>query len=255
MAKVKQPDIPESMRGFLRPDLPFDDRSLGGDTKTVQQAPDVSAQLAELSANLKRLEEQNQTLQRTNMALMGQPMQEQMPQFGPEAVNFDNLPDPVTNPKEYAAEIIRRGDEVLQARAARQNWENQKRNDITERVDGIWGKFAEQYPEYAANTDLVEYAATKAVAEAKRSGMDPNKYMFSATPAFFNDVVKTLQGLGVNPEKEDEEDTTPATRTAGIPGGLESGGRMTQGKDPDEERIPSLMEELRGWKEKTGFHA
>lgn len=258
MAK-KKTDIPANLNGLFRPDLPFDDSTLEtnsfGTKPQAQQPVDYTAQLAVLQENMKRMEEANAQLQRTNMALMGQP-QQQMPQFGPTQVDLENMPDPVTNPKEYAAEIIRRGDAVLQTRQQMSNWEARQRDELTAKVDGIWDKFAKQYPEYASNADLTEYAATKAVQAAKAQGMDVNKYMFSATPAFFNDVKTILDGLGVKPAADDgEDDDEPPQRTAGIPGGLESGGKMTQGKDPDEQRIPSLMEEVRAWKEKTGFYA
>jgi hypothetical protein len=259
MAKKKS-DIPQSLNGLMRPDLPFDESSLTthdfGAPAPQAKTPDYSAQLAEMQANLKRMEEANLNLQRTNMALMGQPVQQQ-PNFGPEAVDLENLPDPVTDPKGYAAEIVRRGDAVLQARQQKANWQSQQQQDLTSKVDGIWERFAKEHEDYAGNSDLVEFAATKAVAAAKAQGMDVNKYMFSATPAFFGDVVKILDGLGVGKTSagEEEDNSEPATRTAGIPGGLESGGALTRGKDADEQRIPTLAEELRGWKEKTGFYA
>jgi len=255
MAKAKKSDVPQNILALMHPDIPFDDSSLEEKgAEKAQKGTDYSAQMAEMQANLKRLEEANTNLQRTNMALMGQNLQPSKPNFGPAAVDLEGLPDPVTDPKAYAAEIVKRGDAVLSARAAEQNWQAEQQRTMQERVDDIWKQFGEAYPAYAGKTDLVEAAATKAVAAARRQGVDPNKYMFAATPQFFADTVKTLEGWGIKAEVEEKDDDTPALRTSGIPGGIESSGKLTQGKDPDEEKIPSLMDELRGWKEKTGFY-
>jgi hypothetical protein len=256
MAKTKKQDIPAALQGLMRPDLPFDDTSLEtrnfGDT-SHEKAPDYSAQLAELTANMKRMEERNATLERTNMALMGQP-QVQQPQFGPTEVDTKGLPDPVTDAEGYARELMNRANTALNNRQAIAKYNQDQQQTIQERVNGIWERFASEHKGYADKQELVEFAASKAMAAAKAQGMDPNKYMFSATPTFFNDVVKNLKSMGINEQEEEQEDE-PVTRTAGIAGGLESGGAMSKGKDPDEQRIPTLMEELRGWKEKTGFYA
>lgn len=243
--------------GPVRPDIEFDDNSLlAGETKQTA-APDYAAQLATLQATMQRLEEANSNLQRTNMALMGQSVVQQQPQFGPTEVSLDNLPDPVTNPKEYAQAIIQRGDAVLQTRAQQQNWQQQQQQDMQTKLDNIWEQFGTAYKGYAGNPDLVEAAATKAVQAARAQGIDPNKYMFAATPQFFADTVKVLEGWGIKGEagEEDEVDDKPTQRTSGIPGGIESSGKLTTAADPDDAGIPSLMDELKAWKMKTGFYA
>jgi hypothetical protein len=256
MAKTKKQDIPAALQGLVRPDLPFDDNTLETrdfGAKPAEKAPDYSAQLAELSANMKRLEERNSTLERTNMALMGQTVPQQ-PTFGPTEVDTKGLPDPVTDAEGYARELMNRANAALNNRQAIAKYQQDQQSSLQQRVDGIWDRFAKEHKGYAAKQELVEFAAGKAVSAAKAAGIDPNKYMFSATPAFFNDVIANLKSMGIEEEGE-EQDDEPVTRTAGIAGGLESGGAMTKGKDPDEQRIPTLMEELRGWKEKTGFYA
>lgn len=252
--KTAKQDLPESIQYLQRPDLPFDDGSLAEPgQKVAAPVVDQAAQMAELSAKIKQMEEANATLQRTNMALMGQPVQT-TPQFGPTEFDTKGLPDPVADPEGYARETFKRAESVLANRGAIQQHQNKQIEDLQRKVNNVWEQFGTQYADYAANTDLVEAAAQKAVAAAKDQGMDPNRYMFSATPAFFKDVVGILDGWGVGKKAEEEDDQT-VQRTSGIPGGLESGGALTKGKDPDDERIPTLMEELRGWKQKTGFYA
>jgi len=251
----KKNDVPENILQFMHPELPFDDKSLEDPKKPNSNTPDYNAQFAELSANLKRLEEANQNLQRTNMALMGQPVAIQ-PQFGSTEVNYDNLPDPVTNPKEYAQTLVQRANTAMEAQRQRENWELQQRRETESRVNNIWEQFGAAHPGLADKAELIESAATKAVAQAKAAGMDPNKYMFANTTGFFNDTVKILADWGIKETAAEDDDTnTPAQRTSGIPGGLESGGALTKGKDPDEVRIPTLMDEVKEWKLKTGFYA
>lgn len=256
MTKAKKSDVPQSVLSLMHPDMPFDDTSLEEKKPENKADKDFQAQFAQMQATLKSLEASNESLQRTNMALMGQNLTPTKPNFGPATVDLENLPDPVTDPKAYAEAIVSRGDAVLRARQQEQDWDRGQKASLQERVDGVWDQFSKAYPAYAGKTDLIEAAATKAVSAARAQGIDPNKYMFSATPQFFADTVKTLEGWGIkNEAAEEEQDTTPATRTSGIPGGLESSGKLTQGKDPDEERIPSLMDELKDWKLKTGFYA
>jgi hypothetical protein len=178
-----------------------------------------------------------------------------MPTYGPTEVDLNNLPDPVVNPKEYAQAIVQRGDAVLRTRQQQANWEAQQAEQLNQRTQAIWEQFSKDHPGLADKADLVEAAAGKAIAKARQMGMDPNRYMFSATNQFFNDTIGVLEGWGIKdaPAEEEEEVVKPSGRTAGIPGGLDSGGRLSAGKDPDETRIPTLMEEVRGWKMKTGF--
>lgn len=258
--KKKAQDIPDGILALNHPGLPdlhFDESSLetrdfGAEGKAKPQV-DQGPQMAELMAKMKLLEESNSQLQRTNMALMGQPQQ----QAAPQLVEFDTkgLPDPVQDPAAYAAETFRRAEAVIASRNAVQTHQQNTEQELRQRVSNIWSQFGEQYKDYAGNQDLVETAATRAVANAKAQGMDPNKYMFSATPTFFKDVVKIMDGWGIV-KKADEDDDKPVTqRTSGIPGGLESGGALSKGQDPDDLRMPTLMDELRPWKEKTGFYA
>lgn len=260
MATKKKPETNNFQRTL--PDLPFDEDSLieaGEERLNAKKpsTPDYAAQLAELSQKLQALETSNETLQRTNLALMGSGnVQQTPPVFGPTAVDLENLPDPVTDAKAYAAELLKRSDAVLQTRQRAEQWQQEQRSAMQSRIDNVWEQFSQAYPQYAGNTDLVEAASTKAVAQAKQSGIDPTKYMFGATPQFFADTVKILNNWGIKGEAEaagDETEPKPALRTGGIPGGNESGGKLTNTSDPDDLRMPSLAEEVRDWKLKGGW--
>lgn len=257
MAKQKKPDVSPDLLRLMHPDIPFDEGSLAEPAAKTSGNDDYKAQMAELQASVKQLADQNSSLQRTNMALMAQPMQQVMPTYGPTEVDLNNLPDPVVNPKEYAAAIVQRGDAVLRTRQQQANWEANQAAQLDQRTQAIWDQFTKEHPALADKSDLVEAAAGKAVAKARQMGMDTNRYMFSATNQFFNDTIGILNGWGIKDEAADDADddsaAKPSGRTAGIPGGLDSGGRLSAGKDPDETRIPTLMEEVRGWKMKTGF--
>lgn len=249
----KKSDVPQDILQLMHPALPFDEKSLE-EPKAAATGPDYSAQLAELSANLKRMEEANQNLQRTNMALMGQPIVPQQPQFGSTEISYENLPDPVTNPKEYGQTLVQRTLAAQQAIQKQQDWERSQRTEVEGRVNSIWQQFGDKHPGLKGKAELIESAATKAVAQAKARGMDPNKYMFANTDGFFDDTVKILADWGIKEEgAAAEDDDTPPQRTSGIPGGLESGGALTKSKEED--HMPTLMDEVKDWKLKTGYYA
>lgn len=204
----------------------------GDDPEPKKSEVDVDAlmkQIAQLSERVERAE-------RTNAALLAQPAPQPVyapahnpqpyapayTQPAPQGLSFEGLPDPVTDPKAYgealAARIAQQNIEAMRAAQASQ----QQQQASESRVEALWERFEEQYPDLAGDETLVEVAATKVVKEMAKRGVDVQKYMFLTSDQFLSDVADRMKkDFGKLFDKDDEPAPQAPDRTAGIFGGTE----------------------------------
>lgn len=243
----------------LFPDLPFNDPE---EVKTQQQKQaDAGPSNADLLKMIDGLRAQLDRSNAANAALMAQPMVAVPPKVRTE-IDLKALPDPVTEPEKYAQELARQTQEIQQGVKVQSDFQSQQQQTLNDRIAGLWEKFGKAHKDYAKDPAKVEFIASKVIQEKARQGLDTSKYMFLATDTFMDDVTKAYDdafGKPVAEGQEEEEkpgqqqqqaDDEDDGRTAGIFGGLDSGGKPVHaipGSDDD------MFKDVREWQMKTGF--
>ena len=231
----------------------FEQQSQVGNGNTEQEKKDtvdVSALQAQITALTGRLDQ----AESTNRALLTQaPRMEQQQQTtvltGPD---LSKLPDPIEQPKEYAAAL----SAAITSYTTQQN--EQMRSSMTreqtqeQQIQNLWSGFGRKYEDLAENQDRVEFAATLVAKEAKAKGIDVQRYMFTTSDQFYADVAKKYEETFGKPNSETEEkDPEPAAdRTGGIFGGMESGGRPTS---TGKEQQADMIKDLQDMQKKAGY--
>ena len=217
----------------------LDHFGVGDKPKEPEPEPDKKAvDVDALVARLDRLEQDNQTLQQSNLALMSTPRQEYNPPpaQAPTPGIMEGLPDPVSEPESYGKELERRITDRIDNALTQQSGVHDQQQKTSGRIEALWGEFAEhpKYKDYAENVDRVEFAATKVAKRAEAKGLNIDKYMFTTSEQFFSDIAVEMDKTfpkaepdakkkdGDKPKGEEEE------RTGGIFGGLESGGKPAE---------------------------
>ena len=242
----------------IRPDLPFDDSSL-----PIRQDPQAQADASkgELEALQRQFEELRGELERqraANTALMSQPLGQQPPQVP----QFDTrgLPDPLSAPADYAVAVAQRTQAVEDGKRQVEQWQQNQQQQYVARLDALWDQFSQAHPDYAVNPNHVKYAAKEVVEQASARGLDVNKYMFLHADQFMADVMKEMDntfGVEVNdvgtyedgPLARDEYDDEGSS--AGLVIGSSPGSRPVPREE--NQRMPSMFDDIREWQQKTGF--
>lgn len=261
MAKRKTPTPKDGMVRVL-PDLPFE---IGADDAEIKKADGdqsgMSTTVAQLQEQLAQMQANLKLQQETNLALMQQ-TPTVIPTLRPTEVNMDDLPDPVTDAKGYAAEVAKRTREAMANEKYNEGVQAKLANDQTTKINALWEDFAEKYSDYAKDPSRVEYIANKLAQRAQARGRDVGKYMFGASSQFFADAVALYDkefgkpGAG-DDDAEDGDDgasllDADEIRTAGIPGGGPKGQRLKSDEDA-EVQGKSMFDGLRQWQQKAGF--
>lgn len=212
--------------------------------KETKEKPEFDA--SALIARLDALEAQNRSLSEANRMLMMQPapqaapQQRQAPQF-----NVQGMPDPVTDPTAYSAEMARRMMEY-QSEVAAYNSAPAPQQTYANR--NLMEEFLESHPEYAPFRDRVEFIGLKVSNKAAKRGMDVNKYAFGATEQFFADAMqeyeKTFGKPGVVDEDEDEGDEPDNSRSISMLSGQRHGEAFKAQKEGSES-LGTLTDDLR----------
>lgn len=249
------------------PDIGVDqDETLqeSGETKGKKGGEDANAALlASLQQQVSGLIASNEELKRTNLALMSSPGGVTAGDTTVTAPKFDmtGLPDPGLEPEKYAEAVAQRASQFVAAQQEANMRANSRRNDQENRVQTLWNDFTSQYEDYD-NLERIDFVAQKVVSDMRSRGVDPEKYMFGAKETFFKDVTKKYDEIFGKPGEETDDDTGAGTtrsndgddvsRTAGIFGGLESGGGRSAGADntPKSDMLSEIQERQR----KSGFY-
>lgn len=189
-------------------------------------------------------------------------------------IDLTGLPDAVDKPAEFAQELQTRMNAALEARTLALRTEFEGRSNQSSAADKLWANFAEAYPDHAAHRDRVEFIATKVAEEANARGLDLQRYMYGGKQ-FIDDVAKrmdeTFGPIGGSGDDDGDDDDTPARgmqrhgapmqrsrddddddgRTAGIHGGMESGGAPSgRGAAP---KAGDMVKDLQDIQKRSGF--
>jgi hypothetical protein len=242
--------------------------------KTEKSDTDVSRDILD---RLARLEGENAALRDT----VSRPQYAAPRQEGPTGtvdlakmkVDLSGLPDPVDKPAEHAAELQARMNAALDARTHALRSEFQGQTSQSQAAERLWSNFADAYPEHAKHRDRVEFIATKVAEEANARGIDLNSYLHGSTK-FIDDVAKRMNDTfgGYDDDDDDDGDDTPTGqrhgapmrqgldrdddddddgRTAGIAGGIESGGAPSAGRQKP--KSGDMIADIQDIQRRSGF--
>jgi hypothetical protein len=252
-AKVKTDTAANDLIKLIHPDIGWDEPDDEGAPATKQDGPDYAAMLAAMQGQVATMQSQMETLHRTNMALMAQPVNAPV---APKVQEFsmEGLPDPALQPSEYAREVNRRVQESIRSQQAFTEHQRAQTNSAKGTEEALWERFQEVYADYAsAGEDKIRFVAEKVVAQAQKRGLDVNKYVTGAQDVFMADVAKEYDNIfgkpGADDDDDDDDDDSGDVRTAGMFGGVPSGGRPTTG-DADEDDMFTMLRKKKikeGW--------
>lgn len=241
----------------------FDNMTKNSSQENTQSKEDKGPSVEDLMQEIAGLKAKQDELSRTNMALMSATPQVQ--QYTPPQatqIKDEDLPDPTLYPAQYAAALEERTKKNIDAYFNQQNQKLQQEHAADKVYDDIWNTFSSKYEDYADDPDKVEYAATLVIKEAARKGLDVKRYMTQATDQFVDDV-KARMDVVFGPIRDEDDaaenmprnrrrtaDDEEPVRTAGVFGGLESGGRPAKGADADKS---DMIKDIHDLQRKTGF--
>lgn len=247
-----------------------DDSSQEGENQNQSGQGNQDQSMAELKARLEALERQNTTLQQMAFQRQqggGQQAQEPS-QPSPPELDLSDLPNPADSPEEYnrklnekLTDFNRKNQEFVQAQTQAAQQASQSSDQHTQRAAALWEDFRKKHPGLAQNETIVGAAAEKVAQRLNQRGVDVNQYMTAAEDQFFDEVVNEARSLFPNEvqalesggQQTGEKSQDDPQRTAGIPGGQESGGGTSAGGQPANEELGSLAEDLTKEQEKMGL--
>jgi hypothetical protein len=239
-----------------------------------------------LAKQIAELQRANDEIQRANMALLNNPNFGREQEFQPQLDDPDKieLPDPALDPDGFSKANLRRIEVVNANQRKLRDAEDRKNKTVQEKADALEKAFAEKYPELAQDKERLDYISIKVAQDAQKRGLDVQRYMFLTQDKFLDDVAKRYVKVFGEPEPLEDDDldfdyeenrssnlrAAPRTRgrprarsrnrseddgmvsrTAGIFGGNESGGRPGRGRDDD--KGPDMIDDIHAIQRKTGF--
>lgn len=249
--------------------------------------PDNDDRYEKLAKQIADLQSSNAEMQRANMALLSNPNWNSTSENGGNSNNYTEidinkieLPDPALDPDGFSHANLRRIEAQEQNRRNRENADARRREEIKEKVDGLWQDFTERFPEMADDQERIDFVSTAVVKQAMKRGINVDRYMFLTRDKFLEDVAQKYTEVFGEPSDDtddDYEDTPrsrrasansstrarprnreraenePMGRTGGIFGGTESGGRPSRSRSDDFENGPDLIDDLQAMQKKSGF--
>lgn len=237
-----------------------------------------------LAKQIAELQRANEEIQRANMALLQNPSWGSQTEFQPqlEDPNKIELPDPAIDPAGYSEANLRRLRIQNENDRRLREADDRKKKTVEEKAEALQEAFAAKYPELALDQEKLDFVSVKVAQDAQKRGVDVQRYMFLTTDKFLDDVAKRYVKVFGEPEpledddydiEEDrsnnlrreasasrrrnsrrrsrQEDDDVVSRTSGIFGGNESGGRPGRARDDD--RGPDMIDDLHAIQRKTGF--
>lgn len=174
----------------------------------------------------------------------------------PGALSFADLPDPTTDPEAYGRALNDRITAHTKAQNDYADWQGKQAKSASNKQAALWEDFAIQYPEISGDKVKAEFAAQTVARAAHARGIDVERYMYTHSTRFLADVAKVYEqtfGKPVNDDEDEEDDNArPASRTAGIFGGEQSGGKPA-GRGSQVEQPGDMIKELHETQRKLGL--
>jgi hypothetical protein len=240
-----------------------------------------------LAKQIAELQKANDEIQRANMALLNNPSFGREVDFQPQLEDPDKiaLPDPALDPDGFSKANLRRMEVQNANQRKLREAEDRKNQTVKEKADALEAAFASKYPELAQDKERLDYISIKVATEAQKRGLDVQRYMFLTQDKFLDDVAKRYVKVFGEPEpleddddfdyqedarrserhaprnrgrtrarrRDRSEDNDVVSRTSGIFGGTESGGRPGRVQD-DERHMPDMIDDIHAIQKKTGFY-
>lgn len=206
---------------------------------------DLTRQIAALTS---RLDAAERAVLAPREVTINQPAADTGPKL--KELDLSGLPDPWAKPDEYTKEFNRRQAAVVQDNyRIMQEYDTRTRSSRAQSDDRfvtLWEDFKEQNPQFEGKDDQIAFVAQKVAQREVSRGVDPNRYMFQTSGRFFDDVKKEYEKVFGKTDDAGEAPTgaePPPNRTAGVFGGMESGGKPSgsAGDDADDEKQPPTM--------------
>lgn len=184
-------------------------------------------------------------LEGTLNAIASRPAPAQAPVYTPPAAQTPqkwDWADPVTEPDAFAATLGQYTTYVIEQRDAAQRAEQEKVRAQSQKANALWADFSSQYKEYAEKGDQIGYAYRRVADRLAENGIDPLDYGTVNKPALFQQVVDEYTKVfgPIKPTQSSDDDDN--SRTAGIFGGFESGGKPAEGKEAPGDMIKDLKD-------------
>ncbi len=252
MAKKSKKHQNDSPGGLIFPDL-------GTDEQDEQQSADAGAdEIGALKAQIAALTGQLDQVTQTNLALSTQ-RAVAVPPRTPGDVDLTGLPSADEDPEGYVRGFMNKVRENEAQKAEYARWEQEQQEQVAARRNALWSQFQTQHAAYAGDPDKVAIAVQRVTAAKQQLGIDMDKYMAVAQPAFFADVVSEYDKFFGKPAgSDDDDDDADDNRTAGLPGGREAGGRFNLDNDDPEDQTEAanadMLASIREFQIKSGFH-
>lgn len=265
----KQSDTQEEQIGSIFDSIAkTDDRPQDRPTSGDNPKPETSdsATLMEKIGQLEtRLADQDRRMMQvysTPTVVVPQQVQE------PKAVSMEGLPDPITDAQGYAEELNRRITANWDARQQVERQRQQQQSQADTAVDGLWQEFQQSYPDYAGEADRLDYIAGRVATRLKGRGVDLQRYMYGNREGFMEDVVTEYEKVFGKPETDDNTEVRDQpqsvprrrnksqttddddSRTGGIFGGYESGGRLEKERNPP---AGDMVKDIQDLQRKSGL--
>lgn len=247
------------------------------------QKSETEERIEKMAQQLADMQQQLMETQRANMALLSNPAAKNdtfVPQYeDPEKIP---LPDAALDPQGFEAAITKRTEIRQRNHEAKLEAERRRGEHTRDRTESLEAEFADKYPDYVLDKEKLEFATVSVAKAAAKRGVDVERYMFLTPDRFMGDVVAKYDKLFGSPNDNEgddddydedypargrassragnrskprrrnrQEDDDMVSRTAGVFGGAESGGRPTKGRDVD--TGPDMIDDLHAIQRKTGF--
>lgn len=239
------------------------------------KAEEESDKVKDLEDRLAKLQERLETRDSDLEYLSPSRTQSQVSE-GPVIVdpNSIKLPDPALDPDGFSEATQRRTQIVLDNDRRRQEFTSKRNSDISAKVDDLWERFGDTYPDMAENKERIDYIASQLAQDAARRGVDPQQYMFGTKNRFMKDVAKKYVEIFGEPETDDNDDFEDTRsrkaggrtqrransrnreeeddgRSTSIFGGNQNSGR--QARKSEEDNGSSMIDDLQAIQKKSGF--
>lgn len=162
------------------------------------------AEATVLRAEIARMQQGNEQLQRTVAALMAQP-QPQPQQRQEESLvvpaDLSNMPDPSVDRAAYDAELSKRlaastdatFRRATQASNSHQQTVNAQSQARDAKLNKLWADFGAAHPELVANPhvkSIVDQAARERAADIAAQGLDVERYIFANPEGFLDELAR-----------------------------------------------------------------
>lgn len=250
MAKAKQitaDDILKQMYPDLKTSEDFQEEKKADPASPEGQIAALQAQIAELTGKSR----QNPSEPTRTREIAALPQAPQRP-----VIDYNTAPDPIQNPKEYAAWVHESTASQIEYEKANYAWQQSVAAVGANRQNELWNDFKSTYKQYAGDPEKVGIAAEKVINKNKAAGVNTEKYMFEDSGSFMKDITETYDRLFGKPKDEGDEgnvDDGDDDRTTFQGSGAPAGRDGPAGTPRPPEKFGALGSAVDDWQRKTGF--